>query len=62
MAGIVLLVTNLIRLVFVVVQYLAQLDGKISGGEECCLRLVNLCHGVVSIADVVILIWVSEHI
>ena len=58
-AGIVLLVSNLIRIVFVVSQYLAELDGKISEGEVCCLSLIHLCHCVVSIADVVILIWVS---
>ena len=41
-AGIVLLVSNLIHVVFTVAQYLAHLD-----------------QGVVNIADVVILIWVS---
>ena len=58
-AGIVLLVSNLIRVVFAVAKYLAKLDGKINRGEACCLWLIILCQVVVSIADVVILIWVS---
>jgi len=58
-AGIVLLVTNLIHIMSRVSQHLAERDGKISCGEACGLGILKFGSGVMAIADIVILIWGS---
>jgi len=58
-AGITLLVTNGVGLLSKVSQYLAERDGKISGGEKCGLGLLSFASGVLAIVDIAMLIWGS---
>jgi len=58
-AGIALLVTNLVGLCSKCCQYLAERDGKISGGEACGLGLLSCASGILVIVDLVMLIWGS---
>jgi len=58
-AGIVLLVTNLILILSQAYQWCAERDGKISCGEGCILGILKLCSGLMGIADFVVLIWGS---
>jgi len=58
-AGIILLVANLVGIVTKVAQYLAERDGKISCGEACGLGLLNCASGVLVVAEIVMLFWGS---
>jgi len=59
-AGIILLVANLVGIVTKVAQYLAERDGKISCGEACGLGLLNCASGVLVVAEIVMLFWVRK--
>eukprot|EP00092_Neocalanus_flemingeri_P097040 GFUD01123599.1.p1 GENE.GFUD01123599.1~~GFUD01123599.1.p1 ORF type:complete len:213 (+),score=45.24 GFUD01123599.1:145-783(+) len=58
-AGIVLLVANLVSIVSHISKYLAMRDGKVDCGEKCGLGILSFASFGMVIADIVMLIWGS---
>jgi len=58
-AGIIILVTNLVAFLSHAYRHFAERDGKISCGEGCILGLLKFSSAVLAIADIVVLIWGS---
>eukprot|EP00092_Neocalanus_flemingeri_P046733 GFUD01052682.1.p1 GENE.GFUD01052682.1~~GFUD01052682.1.p1 ORF type:complete len:215 (-),score=51.47 GFUD01052682.1:114-758(-) len=58
-AGIVILVTNLVSIVSRISKYLAMKDGTIDCGEACGLGFLSFALLVLFIADIAMLIWGS---
>jgi len=58
-AGIVLLVSNLILILSQAFQWWAEKDGEISCGEGCLLGILKFSFSVISCVDIVVIIWGS---
>jgi len=58
-AGISILVTNLVSISSRICKCLAELDGKITSGEKCGLGLLGCASCILAIVDIVMLIWGS---
>merc|ERR1719483_1501226 len=56
-AGIVILVTNLISIVTKISQHVVAYDGKVTCGEKCGLGLLGCASFVLGIVDTVMLFW-----
>lgn len=57
--GILSLIANLIGILSVVGKYCAEKDGHISAGEKCALGIMGFAAFVVTICEIVVLIWGS---
>jgi len=58
-AGIVILVTNVVSLLSKFSKYMAEKDGKVTCGEKCGLTILRVASLILIIADLAILIWGS---
>jgi hypothetical protein len=58
-AGILLLVINLMGLIAVVAQKCAMKDGKVTVGEQCGINLISFITGMMWLADLGLAIWGS---
>jgi len=58
-AGIVILVTNIVSILAKFSKYMAEKDGKVTCGEQCGLTILSVASLGLLIADLCILIWGS---
>lgn len=58
-AGITILVSNLVNILSKIAKHLAEKDGEVTGGEACGLGLLTCVSSILVVVDVVMLLWGS---